>query len=147
MNPLRRLGSVETAWWFGRRIAPRIAVTLAPAAGYGVERVPLEGGGVVAANHFSGIDHPLIGSFSPRPLYFLAKAELFEIPVLGSLLSWLGVFAVGYVVRPLGGMLIAHFGDRFGRKRMFTVSIFLMGAATLAMGLLPVYRPIGCGFR
>jgi MFS family permease len=54
-----------------------------------------------------------------------------------------GVFAVGYFVRPLGGMLIAHFGDRLGRKRMFTVSIFLMGAATLAMGLLPVYGQIG----
>ena len=94
MNPLRWLRSVEGGWWFGRRIAPRVAVTLAPAAGYGVERVPLEGGGVVAANHFSAIDHPLIGSFSPRPLYFLAKAELFEIPVLGSVLSWLGVFAV-----------------------------------------------------
>jgi len=94
VNPLRRLGSVEAGWWFGRRIAPRVAVTLAPAAGYGVDRVPLEGGGVVAANHFSGIDHPLIGAFSPRPLYFLAKAELFEIPVLGQVLSWLGVFAV-----------------------------------------------------
>ena len=94
MNPLRRLGSVEAGWWFGRRIAPRVAVTLAPAAGYGVDRVPLEGGGVVAANHFSAIDHPLIGAFSPRPLYFLAKAELFEIPVLAQVLSWLGVFAV-----------------------------------------------------
>jgi 1-acyl-sn-glycerol-3-phosphate acyltransferase len=88
------LGSADTAWWVGRRIAPRVTVTLAPAAGYGVERVPRKGGGVVAANHFSAIDHPLIGSFSPRPLYFLAKAELFEIPVLGPLLSWLGVFAV-----------------------------------------------------
>jgi 1-acyl-sn-glycerol-3-phosphate acyltransferase len=94
VNPLRRLGSVEAGWWVGRRIAPRVAVTLAPAAGYGVERVPREGGGVVAANHFSAIDHPLIGSFSPRPLYFLAKAELLEIPVLGAVLSWLGVVAV-----------------------------------------------------
>ena len=94
MKLLQRLGSVEAGWWVGRRIAPRVAVTLAPAAGYGVDRVPLDGGGVVAANHFSGIDHPLIGSFSPRPLYFLAKAELFEIPVLGRVLSWLGVFAV-----------------------------------------------------
>jgi 1-acyl-sn-glycerol-3-phosphate acyltransferase len=94
LSLLRRLGSVETGWWVGRRIAPQVAVALAPAAGYGVERVPLEGGGVVAANHFSGIDHPLIGSFAPRPLYFLAKAELFEIPVLGRVLSWLGVFAV-----------------------------------------------------
>jgi 1-acyl-sn-glycerol-3-phosphate acyltransferase len=73
---------------------PRIAVWLAPAAGYGVDRVPLEGGGVVAANHFSGIDHPLIGGFSPRTIYFLAKAELMEVPVVGPSLSALGVFGV-----------------------------------------------------
>ena len=73
---------------------PRIAVWLAPAAGYGVDRVPLEGGGVVAANHFSGIDHPLIGGFSPRTIYFLAKAELLEVPVVGWSLSSLGVFGV-----------------------------------------------------
>jgi 1-acyl-sn-glycerol-3-phosphate acyltransferase len=94
LSALASLRSVDTAWWVGRRIAPRLAVTLAPAAGYGVERVPREGGGVVAANHFSAIDHPLIGSFSPRPLYFLAKAELMTIPGLGQVLRWLGVFGV-----------------------------------------------------
>ena len=73
---------------------PRIAVWLAPAAGYGVDRVPREGGGLVAANHFSGIDHPLIGGFSPRTIYFLAKAELLEVPVVGWSLSSLGVFGV-----------------------------------------------------
>jgi 1-acyl-sn-glycerol-3-phosphate acyltransferase len=73
---------------------PRIAVWLAPAAGYGVDRVPLVGGGVVAANHFSGIDHPLIGGFCPRIIYFLAKAELLEVPVVGWGLKSLGVFGV-----------------------------------------------------
>jgi len=73
---------------------PRIAVWLAPAAGYGVERVPLDGGGVVAANHFSGIDHPLIGGFCPRIIYFLAKAELLEVTVVGWGLKSLGVFGV-----------------------------------------------------
>ena len=73
---------------------PRIAVWLAPSAGYGVDRVPLEGGGVVAANHFSGIDHPLIGGFCPRTIYFLAKAELMRVPVVGRSLSALGVFGV-----------------------------------------------------
>jgi 1-acyl-sn-glycerol-3-phosphate acyltransferase len=91
---LERLRSVETGWWVGRRIAPRIAVTLAPSAGYGIERIPATGGGVIAANHFSGIDHPLIGSFCPRPIYFLAKAELLEVPILGLALRWLGVFGV-----------------------------------------------------
>ena len=84
----------EAGWRVGRLFVPRIATWLAPAAGYGVARVPLEGGGVVAANHFSGIDHPLIGGFSPRMIYFLAKAELMEIPIVGWSLESLGVFGV-----------------------------------------------------
>jgi 1-acyl-sn-glycerol-3-phosphate acyltransferase len=94
VSALDRLGSAEAGWWVGRKIAPRVAVTLAPAAGYGVERIPLEGGAVIAANHFSAIDHPLIGAFSPRLIYFLAKAELLDIAVVGPLLRWLGVFGV-----------------------------------------------------
>ncbi len=94
MNPLARLKSAEGGWAIGRAFVPRIAVLLAPAAGYGVERIPLEGGGVVAANHFSGIDHPLIGGFCPRIIYFLAKAELMAVPVVGAALGWLGVFGV-----------------------------------------------------
>ncbi|HEY7019270.1 MAG TPA: lysophospholipid acyltransferase family protein [Gaiellaceae bacterium] len=94
MSVLDRLGSVETGWWFGRRAVPPVLRLLAPAAAYGVDRVPPEAGAVVAANHFSGIDHPLIGSYSPRPLFFLAKAELMQIAGLGQLLGWLGVFGV-----------------------------------------------------
>jgi 1-acyl-sn-glycerol-3-phosphate acyltransferase len=84
----------ETGWRFGRLVVTPITVLLAPSAGYGVERVPAEGGAVVAANHFSGIDHPLIGSYSPRTLYFLAKSELMDLPILGSALRSLGVFGV-----------------------------------------------------
>ena len=94
MTPLERLRSAEAGWWVGRKIAPRVAVALAPAAGYGVERIPTEGGAVLAANHFSAIDHPLIGAFSPRVIYFLAKAELLDVPAVGFLLRWLGVFGV-----------------------------------------------------
>jgi 1-acyl-sn-glycerol-3-phosphate acyltransferase len=86
--------NAELGWRVGRLIVPRVAVWLAPAAGYGIERVPLEGGGVVAANHFSGIDHPLIGAFCPRTIYFLAKAELMKVPVVGPGLRALGVFGV-----------------------------------------------------
>lgn len=94
MSLLERLGSVETGWWFGRRLVPPVTLALASAAAYGVDRVPATGGGVIAANHFSGIDHPLIGLFCPRTIYFLAKAELLEIPVLGAVMRWLGVFGV-----------------------------------------------------
>ncbi|MFT4172994.1 MAG: MFS transporter [Rhodocyclaceae bacterium] len=54
-----------------------------------------------------------------------------------------GIFAAGYLARPLGGIIIAHFGDLFGRKRMFTLSIFLMAVPTLLIGLLPTYETIG----
>lgn len=85
---------MDAGWWAGRRVVPLFTRVFAPAAAYGVDRVPRDGGAVVAANHFSAIDHPLIGVLSPRPLYFLAKAELLEIPALGALLSSLGVFGV-----------------------------------------------------
>jgi MFS family permease len=79
---------------------------------------------------------------------FFAQAlgQLFfppEIPDWLRQVQTFGVFAVGYFVRPLGGIIIAHFGDLLGRKRMFTISIFMMAAATLGMGLLPVYAQVG----
>nr|WP_315213438.1 MFS transporter [uncultured Duganella sp.] len=54
-----------------------------------------------------------------------------------------GIFAAGYVVRPLGGMVMAHFGDLLGRKKMFNLSILLMAVPTLLIGLLPTYTSIG----
>ncbi|WP_394824743.1 MFS transporter [Pendulispora albinea] len=54
-----------------------------------------------------------------------------------------GIFAAGYLVRPIGGIIMAHFGDRTGRKRMFTLSVFMMALPTLAIGFLPVYAQVG----
>lgn len=54
-----------------------------------------------------------------------------------------GIFAAGYLARPLGGVLMAHFGDLAGRKRMFMFSILLMAVPTLLIGLLPTYAQIG----
>ena len=54
-----------------------------------------------------------------------------------------GIFAAGYLARPLGGVIMAHFGDLFGRKRMFMLSILLMAVPTLLIGLLPTYALIG----
>jgi 1-acyl-sn-glycerol-3-phosphate acyltransferase len=67
---------------------------LAPSYGYGLERVPETGGGVVALNHLSAIDPPLAGALSPRTLYYMAKAELLEMPVVGDVLRWTGAFPV-----------------------------------------------------
>lgn len=58
-------------------------------------------------------------------------------------LQTFGIFAAGYLIRPVGGVIMAHFGDLLGRKKMFTLSIFLMAVPTLAMGLLPTYAQIG----
>lgn len=54
-----------------------------------------------------------------------------------------GIFAAGYLARPLGGIIMAHFGDLLGRKKMFTLSIFMMALPTLGMGLMPTYAQIG----
>ncbi len=68
---------------------------LAPGSrAYGLDRVPLSGGGVMAANHLAAIDHTLIGINSPRTMFYMAKAELMGMPVVGELLSWTGAFPV-----------------------------------------------------
>jgi MFS family permease len=54
-----------------------------------------------------------------------------------------GIFAAGYLARPLGGVVMAHFGDMYGRKRMFTLSILLMAIPTLLIGCLPTYPTAG----
>ncbi len=54
-----------------------------------------------------------------------------------------GIFAAGYLARPLGGIVMAHFGDTRGRKRMFTFSVLLMAVPTLLIGVLPTYHSIG----
>ncbi|MGF9691752.1 MULTISPECIES: MFS transporter [unclassified Rhizobium] len=54
-----------------------------------------------------------------------------------------GIFAAGYLVRPVGGIIMAHFGDRFGRKKVFTFSILLMALSTLGMAAMPTYATIG----
>ncbi len=54
-----------------------------------------------------------------------------------------GIFAAGYLARPLGGVIMAHFGDLFGRKRMFMLSVLLMAVPTLLIGLLPTYASLG----
>lgn len=72
--------------------------------------------------------------------------RLFFPPDLAPWLAQLqvyGIFAAGYLARPLGGIVMAHFGDRIGRKRMFTLSVLLMSVPTLLIGLLPTYAQAG----
>lgn len=72
--------------------------------------------------------------------------ELFfptDIPEWLRQVQTFGIFAAGYLARPLGGIIMAHFGDLVGRKKMFTLSILLMAVPTLAIGLLPTYASMG----
>ncbi|WP_054178304.1 MFS transporter [Trabulsiella odontotermitis] len=72
--------------------------------------------------------------------------ELFfpaDIPEWLRQVQTFGIFAAGYLARPLGGIVMAHFGDLVGRKKMFTLSILLMAIPTLAIGLLPTYVTAG----
>src|SRR5690606_31161793 len=48
-----------------------------------------------------------------------------------------GTFALGFVARPIGGIVFGHFGDTLGRKKMLMLTLLLMGGATVAIGLIP----------
>jgi metabolite-proton symporter len=82
-------------------------------------------------------------------LYGVAAALVFprvffpgEDPTVGTLLA-LGTFAIGFVARPVGGLVFGHYGDRLGRKKLLVISLLMMGIATFAIGLLPSYATIG----
>jgi MHS family shikimate/dehydroshikimate transporter-like MFS transporter len=62
---------------------------------------------------------------------------------LAGTLAAFASFAVGFVARPVGGLLFGHFGDRIGRKTTLVITLTMMGLATFAMGLLPTYATIG----
>ncbi|GAA1749855.1 MFS transporter [Streptomonospora arabica] len=59
------------------------------------------------------------------------------------ILESFGVFAAGFVMRPIGAVLFGHFGDRIGRRRMLLITILLMGGCTFVIGLLPTHAAIG----
>lgn len=65
-------------------------------------------------------------------------------PIVSLLLSF-ATFTVGYLARPIGGIVLSHYGDRYGRREVFLWSVFVMSAATLGMGLVPTYAAWGVG--
>jgi MFS family permease len=82
-------------------------------------------------------------------LYALAAVIVFRSqffpgasPLAGTLAT-LGTFAVGFVARPLGGVIFGHIGDRIGRKMTLVTTLVTMGVATFLIGLLPTYDQIG----
>lgn len=63
-------------------------------------------------------------------------------PLVSTLLAY-ATFAVGFIARPLGGVIFGHFGDRIGRKSMLVITLMLMGVATFLIGIVPTYSQIG----
>jgi metabolite-proton symporter len=82
-------------------------------------------------------------------LYGVAAAVVFpavffpsDDPAAGTLAA-LATFAIGFVARPVGGLVFGHYGDKIGRKTLLVISLVTMGVATFAIGLLPGYATIG----
>ncbi|GAA0895511.1 MFS transporter [Pseudonocardia zijingensis] len=63
-------------------------------------------------------------------------------PVTGTIAAF-GVFALGFLARPLGGIVFGHFGDRVGRRNVLLVTLLLMGISTFLVGVIPSYASIG----
>jgi MFS family permease len=82
-------------------------------------------------------------------IYGTAAATVFgpqffpQVSELTGTLAAFATFGIGFIARPLGGVVMGHYGDRIGRKFMLVWALLLMGLATLAIGLLPTYARIG----
>ncbi|MBT5540609.1 MAG: MFS transporter, partial [Alphaproteobacteria bacterium] len=84
-------------------------------------------------------DSTLYGFFAVMlaPLFFPS-----ESPAIATICSFI-VFAAGFVMRPFGGLIFGHLGDRYGRKIAFLLSIALVTVPTFGIGCLPTYEMIG----
>lgn len=82
-------------------------------------------------------------------LYGTAAGLIFDKLYFGALsgtaatFASFGTFAVGFLARPIGGLIFGHFGDRIGRKKMLIWTLIIMGAGTALVGVLPTYQQIG----
>ncbi len=88
------MNRTDAAWAVGRATIGTAVRLGAPLRNYGVERVPLEGGLVMAFNHFHWLDPPAFGTCSPRTIYYVAKIEAHRIPGLGQLIRAFGTRSV-----------------------------------------------------
>ena len=93
----------------------------------------------MAGNALEFYDFTLYGFFVAilSPLYFPSSDPMV------SLISGFGVFGLGFLMRPLGAVLFGHIGDKYGRKKALSLSIFGIALPTAAIGLLPTYEQIG----
>lgn len=99
-------------------------------------RVTLAG---AIGNLLEWYDFGLFGLLAPvlAPLFFPSHDRI------ASLIGIYGGFAVGFMMRPIGAVVLGHLGDRVGRRFVLVASVLLMGLATVAVGLLPTYKTLG----
>ncbi len=88
------MNRTDAIWAVGRQTIGTAVSVLSRLRVYGADRVPMEGGLVVAANHLSWVDPPALGDSCPRTLYFMAKVEAHRVPGLGQLMRSFGAFSV-----------------------------------------------------
>ncbi len=95
----------------------------------------------VVGNILEWYDFGLYGLFAP------VLAELFfpAADRIAALMSVYGGFAIGFIMRPIGGAVLGHLGDRIGRRFVLICSVVMMGITTTAIGFLPTYSMIGFG--
>src|SRR6202048_3672253 len=118
------MGETMTEMTAGSATRARLRVILAASVGSALEWYDFFLYGAAAALVFGDL--------------FFPKSD----PLVGTLLSFL-TFGVGFVVRPLGGVLFGIMGDRYGRKPVLVATLLMIGIGTTAIGLLPTYAQIG----
>lgn len=93
----------------------------------------------VIGNALEWYDFSLYGYFAPiiAHLFFPQADKAIAI------MTTFGVFAMGFLMRPLGAILFGHFGDRWGRKKVLATAVIIMAIATALIGMLPTYNQIG----
>ena len=93
----------------------------------------------IIGNVMEWFDFALFGYFAPIiAVHFFPSGDK-----LTGLLQTYGVFAAGFIMRPLGAVFFGFIGDRFGRSRALVLSVIMMGAPTFLLGLLPTYDQVG----
>ena len=111
--------------------------TAAPASERSMRRVAVT---ALAGTSIEWFDFFLYGTAAALvfPSVFFAE----DMPYFVSLMASFSTFAVGFLARPVGGIVFGHFGDRLGRKKALVTALMLMGSATTLIGLLPTYAMI-----
>lgn len=107
-----------------------------PRAGGYLRRVILS---CMVGNALEWYDFALYGYFATT----LGQLFFPKFSMFASLMATFGIFAAGFIMRPLGGIIFGHIGDKIGRKNALLWSIYLMAIPTTLIGLLPTYAQIG----